>query len=80
MSFILFDDDTDTEKIINKLKEGCRRFNEACDKPYYVEFSTGCVTFTCTENYSIAELTNQADGCLYEAKKNRRQSVRKQFT
>ena len=79
VSFILFDDDTDTEEIINKLKEGCRRFNEACDKPYYVEFSTGCVTFTCTENYSIAELTNQADGCLYEAKKNRRQSVRKQF-
>jgi hypothetical protein len=23
-----------------------RKFNENCDKPYYVEFSTGCVTFT----------------------------------
>ncbi|MCR5701130.1 MAG: GGDEF domain-containing protein [Lachnospiraceae bacterium] len=78
VSFIICENESDTEEIIKQLKENCRKFNENCDKPYYVEFSTGCVTFTCTENYSIAELTSQADACLYEAKKTRRQSVIKE--
>jgi hypothetical protein len=40
-----------------------------------VEFSTGCVTFICSEDYSIAELTGQADECLYEEKKKRWASI-----
>ncbi len=51
--------------------------NEISDKPYYVEFSTGCITFICSEDYSIAELIGQADKCLYEAKRTRRQNVKK---
>ncbi len=43
----------------------------------YVEFSTGCITFICSEDYSIAELIGQADKCLYEAKRTRRQNVKK---
>ena len=77
VSFVICKDESDTEKIMQNLKERCCLFNESCDKPYYVEFSTGCHTFTCTENYSIADITNQADKCLYEAKKNRRESVLK---
>ena len=74
---MIIEDESDTDKIIKLLKERCRSFNETCDKPYYVEFSTGCVTFVCSENYSVADLTSQADKCLYEAKKARRQSIKK---
>ena len=77
VSFMICDKESDTEEILKRLKDNCRIFNDGCDKPYYVEFSTGCVTFTCSENYSIADVTSQADGCLYEAKKTRRQSVLK---
>ena len=77
VSFMIIEDESDTDKIIKLLKERCRSFNETCDKPYYVEFSTGCVTFVCSENYSVADLTSQADKCLYEAKKARRQSIKK---
>lgn len=73
--FMICDDESDADAVLDKLKEACREFNEKCDKPYYVEFSTGCVTFTCTENHSIGDLINQADICLYEAKKSRRKSI-----
>lgn len=75
VSLMICDDDTDAEKIVKLLKERCRIFNDTCDKPYYVEFSTGCITFVCSENYSVADLTDQADSLLYEAKKSRRASV-----
>jgi len=77
VSFIILERESDKDKILKELKERCRKFNEASDKPYYVEFSTGCITFTCSDNYSFAELTGQADSCLYEAKKSRRKSVLK---
>ena len=75
VSLMICDEDTDAEKIVKLLKERCRIFNDTCDKPYYVEFSTGCITFVCSENYSVADLTDQADSLLYEAKKSRRVSV-----
>ena len=75
ISFIICKNETDVDEIMNTLKERCREFNENCDEPFYVEFSTGCVTFKCEKNYSIADLTNEADKCLYEAKKKRRASV-----
>jgi diguanylate cyclase (GGDEF)-like protein len=78
ISFMICDNESDTKEVMKLLSENCRCFNENCDKPYYVEFSTGCVTFTCSENYSIAELTSQADDCLYEAKKKRRESIVKE--
>ena len=67
--------ESDKDRIHALLKENCRKFNETSGKPYYVEFSTGCISFVCSENYSVAELTGQADDLLYEAKKSRRKSV-----
>ena len=66
---------SDNDDIIKALKEHTRSFNEKCDKPYYVEFSRGCITFVCSEDYSVDELTSRADECLYEAKKSRRKSI-----
>ena len=77
VSFMIIDDEAETEKILKALKDKCKEFNDNCDKPYYVEFSTGCTTFKCAENYSVAEITEKADECLYEAKKSRRENIRK---
>lgn len=79
ISFMICNDKSDTEKVLQLLKENCAKFNADCDKPYYVEFSIGCITFECSEDYSLAELTDQADECLYEAKKNRRTNIRKKL-
>ena len=79
VSFMICDDKSDTEKVLQLLKENCAKFNDDCDKPYYVEFSTGCICFECSDDCSLAELTSQADACLYEAKKNRRTNIRKEL-
>ena len=75
ITFMICDDELDTDDVVKALNENIRKFNEKCVKPYFVEFSTGCVTFICSEDYSVAELTSQADECLYEAKKSRRKSI-----
>ncbi len=73
--FMICDKPEDANIVLDKLKECCKKFNDRCDKPYYVEFSTGCVTFSCSENYSIVDLISQADVCLYEEKKKRRKNI-----
>ncbi|MCR5628532.1 GGDEF domain-containing protein [Eubacterium sp.] len=75
VSFMICDEEDDTEKVLEELKLRCKLFNEKCDKPYYVEFSTGCYTFVCRAVFSVAELTGKADECLYEAKKTRRDNI-----
>ena len=77
VTLMICENSSDADEVMKLLKEKCRSFNEACNKPYYVEFSTGCVRFTCADNVSVAELTGRADDCLYEAKKFRRLSVLK---
>ena len=55
----------------------CKEFNERSRKPYYVELSVGIQTFE-LENYEDIQLANiSADQILYEAKKNRRKSIKK---
>ncbi|MCR5283661.1 MAG: GGDEF domain-containing protein [Lachnospiraceae bacterium] len=75
ISLMICETDRDAEAVMERLKEKIREFNEHCDKPYYVEFSTGCHLFTCSENYSVAELAGESDAALYEAKKKRRVSI-----
>jgi len=75
VSFMIIDDDSDIDKLLVLFKEGYKKFNETCDKPYYIEFSTGSTTFICKEVFSIVELTSQADENLYEAKKTRRENI-----
>lgn len=77
ISFMICDKQSDAEEVLRSLKERCAEFNAACDKPYYVEFSTGSYTFVCEENNSIAEITGKADECLYEEKRKRRSNVLK---
>ena len=69
----------DTFDIIlkNRIIQACKEFNERSRKPYYVELSVGIQTFE-LENYEDIQLANiSADQILYEAKKNRRKSIKK---
>lgn len=52
-------------------------FNKKSKKPYYVEYSIGHVDFVCSEDVLIDMLLKRADDALYEAKLNRRKSIKK---
>ena len=61
----------------DRLKLACQELNESSGKPYYVEISAGIVSFDLEDNADIQTVISQADKKLYEAKKFRRQSIRK---
>ncbi len=60
--------------IINRIKERLKKFNDASDKPYYVEASIGIVDFACRPEADLQALMKQADEALYEDKSKKRKS------
>jgi diguanylate cyclase (GGDEF)-like protein len=80
ISFYLFEKKDDPKKMIASMKEKCKMLNATSFKPYYVEFSTGYVEFTCSPDASIPDLIGRADEVLYEAKKTRRASIVRQLS
>ncbi len=71
------DRDSFDEILKNRIAQSCRKFNEHSRKPYYVELSVGVQSFELGsyEDFQMANIS--ADQRLYEAKKNRRKSVKK---
>ncbi len=63
--------------IEEEIKDNFTKFNETCDKPYYIETSIGVYQFKGEESILVANLISEADKYLYEAKKRRRKSVKK---
>lgn len=59
------------------IKNTFKKFNDGCDKPYYVETSVGSYDFISNEDIKIAAIINEADKYLYEAKKHRKSTIRK---
>ena len=59
------------------IKNTFKKFNDGCDKPYYVETSIGSYDFISNEDIKIAAIINEADKYLYEAKKHRKSTIRK---
>ncbi|MCI2047070.1 MAG: GGDEF domain-containing protein [Faecalibacterium sp.] len=66
-----------SEVCIHDIHHRAAQFNAESDKPYYVELSLGCKEFISTEDAHIVALLAEADRYLYEAKKDRRQSIRR---
>ena len=66
------------ELIRNRLKNSFNRFNEVSNVPFYVEASIGFITFICGQEHDLEELMKNADTFLYEDKKNKRKSVKKE--
>lgn len=61
-----------------RVKLACRELNETSGKPFYVEVSIGIVPFVLKGDTDIQKVIAEADKNLYEAKKTRRTSVRRE--
>lgn len=66
------------DEIIAHLKAAQKEFNESLDLPYYVEFSIGVYQFLCNADMDISDMIKKSDGLMYQAKKNRRASIRRE--
>jgi len=65
------------EEILEEIRRKNQYFNEKSDKPYYIEMSVGSTEFVCDNQIAVSAMMNEADHYLYDAKKNRRKSVKK---
>lgn len=65
------------EQLIDMIRGSYEELNRISDKPYYIEMSVGFDCFRCSENVSLLQILNSADQVLYEAKKKRRDTVRR---
>lgn len=76
MDFLQPDDFSNT--FPKKIKEAEKVFNENSGKPYYVEISVGTIEFTCSARVDLTEMIKKADEVLYEAKKLRRKTIKRE--
>ncbi len=77
VSLILSDEPGFAHSMISTLKRAGDEFNEVSDKPYYVEFSYGIYEFNCNPQIDLHKIIQQSDILLYQAKANRRKSIKK---
>lgn len=78
-SCLAFSDQDSFAQILKERIAGfCREFNEGSGKPYYVEISIGVKTFFLEKYEDLQIATLYADQALYEAKKSRRKSIKKE--
>lgn len=66
-------------KLRNKIDAECEKRNNANDKLFRVEMSFGIEKFVCTDDVDYRELMQAADDLLYEDKKNRSASIKKEI-
>lgn len=70
-------DDGKGEQIKARIVEVMDRFNEKCEKPYYIEASLGFAKFSCSADISLEEYMDLADEKLYEDKRRKRKNIMK---
>lgn len=63
--------------ILDRIKCAMTEFNQISEKPYYVEMSIGIMAFEMENHEDIQYAAISADQALYNAKKKRRESVKK---
>lgn len=63
--------------VVQKIKDGYRQLNKMVEKPYYIEISMGYTEFVCEPELLLSDVLDAADKILYEAKKLRKDSIRK---
>lgn len=66
-----------SEEFPKRMKAVQESFNEKSEKPYNVEISIGMIEFTCSHKVDLTEMIKRADEVLYEAKKLRKKSIKK---
>lgn len=80
VSLIFSDSENGAEILTKRLRDYAMQFNFGCKQPFYVEMSAGVYEFICDAETDITELLCQSDAVLYEQKKKRRSSVKKDAT
>ena len=65
------------EAIYNRIKECMVKYNEGCEKPYYIGISVGYAEFNCSKGAQIEKYLDDADGRLYVDKKKKRLNIMK---
>lgn len=65
------------DELMEVFRAHIRRFNDSCDKPFYVEMSAGVCTFTCSSRTDLSDLLQRSDTILYEEKRKRRANIQK---
>lgn len=58
-------------------KAAIEKLNKEEHKPYYIESSIGCTSFVCEEDVVLDDIISQADTFMYEDKKKKRASARR---
>ncbi len=77
VAFLLSDEENFKQHIEEEFASFSSEFNINSDKTYFVEMSLGIHEFICDDNVNFEEMMKKSDELLYEAKKNRRQSIKK---
>ncbi len=77
ISLILSEDADFQKHILYELHSAGDEFNRTSDKPYYVEFSFGIYEFLCCPQIDLNKIIQESDALLYQAKANRRASIKK---
>ena len=75
MGIFAADDEKDTERVRELIRDKCREYTRISGKPYYLEISLGFHIFRTEEYTELTSVMEKADAELYEAKKQRRASV-----
>lgn len=58
-------------------KNVLKSLNERVNKPYFIESSLGYTGFICDEDVVLDDIVSSADSHMYEAKKSRRSTIRR---
>lgn len=77
VSMILSDKPYFKEELLEHIKNALNSFNENSDLPYYIEFSVGIYEFYCSPDIELTKVIQKSDEVLYQAKKNRRSTIKK---
>jgi len=78
VSMFVSQEDNCGDIITSRIKKYATDFNLSSDQPFYVEMSVGIHEFICDPKTDMAELFKHSDAVLYEQKRNRRASIKKQ--
>ena len=66
------------EILTKRLERYAIDFNKSCTQPFYVEMSAGVYEFNCEKDTDLSEILKYSDKVLYEQKKKRRATIKKQ--
>lgn len=75
---IFLTDTLKTSDYVDQIHDACEEYNDKAGKPYYVNISLGTAEFVCGDNADFKAMLQHADRFLYEEKKNRRATIKKQ--